>query len=1048
MLSAGYAQVMPGSDASGIIKNVNVPVNLYTGVASVSVPLYELETNNGGNVPISLQYNTTGIKVEEIAGVAGLGWNLLAGGTISRVLRDRPDSHWSFGAPDENSIKETFVLGRSRNHDFEKDLFYFSYPGGSGKFVSFGSSGSSYKTLPESDLKIEFKTVNGIGVTWVITDLGGTKYYFAEHKENYPQNTSEYMRVSSTINNGNYYNEKGHVASWHLLKIEYPNGEFVSFEYVSGGEVIYYNKTYEKRLKKVGNTYTLDGTPVERTVRRRVYPRLLSKITTRKAEVVFSYKGRSDLTNGMALNRMLVKDRITNNTVTTIKFNHSYFNASDSYYKGGTYGTCNDEKCLRLALRSIDINNHRYRTFDYNNNKEFHSTQNYDLYELPPRDSYYYDHWGYFAGGNHHDTYQGEKLYVSHTYNASPYLKGMKRHAVQSSMANMLTKVTYPEGGYTRLAYGYNIKNGGVRIASIEQYDETNTRRSKKRYVYSGSQENNALVPSYIAELSVDNDGSTFADHVFSHAQSHIFDLNGPTSGYRMVEVRDDHLGGYEKHYFVNADDYGTSPSCKTMTYYKHPYGQPDNGNYGVETSYGAHCDYVYPFTTHTLQDYMRGLEKKVEVYDASNVKVQEVESIYGQTPTTSSVMNHNVHFYKQATEGGSGSTWSYYFIESEYEIRNRYVQLDKTIARTYDDAGALASTVETDYDYLTTGTRSLPKKVKTTQKDGNNQLLGMSEQHIYYPENLLSTSSINFGDLFANKTAVLTNMVNQKHMKGVPVYQETREHRPEYGGGVYKITGATLNTFKLQQSGNTGEVCVPHKSYISEFNTPKSTPVTSADMRLTGTTVYNGNGWMTSQTDADNVEIQYAYDSKGYMTSTTTYPGLASENATTTYEYYPLIGLKSVTSEDGSKVEYEYDSRNRLLLTKDENGDIMERYRYKYANESDGPGFNLTVNDQGGDLHMQADLTYSGYSPSSSIEESDYSWVVTGNEVTNIYYDPYDGAYYPDLYDTEPFTLNFTGSGMGSPGLSHTFSNPLLQEMFRWISLLKTPIIPPSMKQ
>ncbi|WP_462249333.1 hypothetical protein [Ekhidna sp.] len=50
------AQVMPSPDAASLIKSINTPVNLYNGVATVSIPLYEATANNGASVPVGLQY--------------------------------------------------------------------------------------------------------------------------------------------------------------------------------------------------------------------------------------------------------------------------------------------------------------------------------------------------------------------------------------------------------------------------------------------------------------------------------------------------------------------------------------------------------------------------------------------------------------------------------------------------------------------------------------------------------------------------------------------------------------------------------------------------------------------------------------------------------------------------------------------------------------------------------------------------------------------------------------------------------------------------------
>jgi hypothetical protein len=125
------AQVMPSPEPAQLIKSINIPVSQYNGVASVSVPLYNVN-GAGGQVPISLDYNTGGIKVSEIASNAGLGWQLNAGGVITRVMRDQPDEVSVFNnGLDDVSIRSHF----KHQQDGEKDIFYFSFPGGGGRFI-------------------------------------------------------------------------------------------------------------------------------------------------------------------------------------------------------------------------------------------------------------------------------------------------------------------------------------------------------------------------------------------------------------------------------------------------------------------------------------------------------------------------------------------------------------------------------------------------------------------------------------------------------------------------------------------------------------------------------------------------------------------------------------------------------------------------------------------------------------------------------------------------------------------------------------------------
>src|ERR1700722_14091171 len=88
LLSTARAQDGPVNmltpEAAAFTKYGNIPVSTYTGTANVSVPLYTIQEGDI-NLPISVNYHTGGIKVQEEATWVGLGWSLDAGGQITRA---------------------------------------------------------------------------------------------------------------------------------------------------------------------------------------------------------------------------------------------------------------------------------------------------------------------------------------------------------------------------------------------------------------------------------------------------------------------------------------------------------------------------------------------------------------------------------------------------------------------------------------------------------------------------------------------------------------------------------------------------------------------------------------------------------------------------------------------------------------------------------------------------------------------------------------------------------------------------------------------------
>ena len=84
--------VPPSPEPASIVKYADVPFNPSSGMAEYEVPFYTLQGREL-NIPIGLRYASSGIKLDEIAGVAGLGWTLQAGGCITRTVVDMPDEY-------------------------------------------------------------------------------------------------------------------------------------------------------------------------------------------------------------------------------------------------------------------------------------------------------------------------------------------------------------------------------------------------------------------------------------------------------------------------------------------------------------------------------------------------------------------------------------------------------------------------------------------------------------------------------------------------------------------------------------------------------------------------------------------------------------------------------------------------------------------------------------------------------------------------------------------------------------------------------------------
>ncbi|MFY0482310.1 hypothetical protein ACI6PS_06850 [Flavobacterium sp. PLA-1-15] len=121
----GVAQDIP-FDATSHIKSYTVsppdvysfekykinPLNHYTGKANVNIPIYTINTGNI-SYPISLNYDTGGIKVDQLASNVGLGWNL-SRTVITRTVNQNNDFNNLGNNKYDNAISTS-------------DPYYYSY---------------------------------------------------------------------------------------------------------------------------------------------------------------------------------------------------------------------------------------------------------------------------------------------------------------------------------------------------------------------------------------------------------------------------------------------------------------------------------------------------------------------------------------------------------------------------------------------------------------------------------------------------------------------------------------------------------------------------------------------------------------------------------------------------------------------------------------------------------------------------------------------------------------------------------------------------------
>ncbi|MBE9488433.1 MAG: hypothetical protein IMY73_04535, partial [Bacteroidetes bacterium] len=208
------------------IKSYNT-VDMSTGKVNVKVPIAVAGTEDI-KVPVELNYITGGIKLRDVASWVGLGWNLSAGGKITRILNRFPDTldgsidsllnakSWTYSTLSKPAIEGNFD-DRVKKKDTQPDIFHFEIPGKSGMFVldSWGNA----STIPYQNIEINYDKTTKY---FEIKDDKGNKYFFQDIEK-----TEIQIPVSDDIARPNIKYE----SAWHLSQIQNIKGDYIFFEY-------------------------------------------------------------------------------------------------------------------------------------------------------------------------------------------------------------------------------------------------------------------------------------------------------------------------------------------------------------------------------------------------------------------------------------------------------------------------------------------------------------------------------------------------------------------------------------------------------------------------------------------------------------------------------------------------------------------------------------------------------------------------------------------------------------------------------------------------
>ena len=234
--------VSPETAALGTYGNIGIEQSC--GKFTFQVPLYTIKAGNF-EMPISLNYGYSGFMVGTLPTKYGLGWNLNAGGVITREVKGLPDDIDTYpykGYLSDNigldyvvnwdnlseAGKQNLVENSARGDwDAEPDKFYISVGNLSASF--YFNENAEAVFIPYRNYSIEiinYSINNSFEDGFILTDDLGNKYYFT--KTETVQKLTEY-----------YF----YISGWHLSSIELANNMEISFEYNQNSFNDYLQKT-------------------------------------------------------------------------------------------------------------------------------------------------------------------------------------------------------------------------------------------------------------------------------------------------------------------------------------------------------------------------------------------------------------------------------------------------------------------------------------------------------------------------------------------------------------------------------------------------------------------------------------------------------------------------------------------------------------------------------------------------------------------------------------------------------------------------------------
>jgi YD repeat-containing protein len=967
------------------------PVSLNAGLVDISIPLWEVKSGSL-SMPISMSFHASGRRADAKPGKLGFGWVLNAGGLITRKVKDFPDEETSLSQYiDKDKITDYALYGEVKNKkiDLERDLFTYSGPVGTGKFVIDGDDEEDEVLIPiphtSSQIK-KYRYVSSQGEEdyfyFEIIDADGNIYIYGRGLDGEPQ--------EEMITNNNYHPNRKYLyvpTAWMLTAI------------ISSSKKDTIEFIYEKERKVVNRTYINDHliafsnfTDNLKKYSVEYFPIKTSKPEVKRESVVSSYKvpqlnkiifknGYVEfISDGDLISSINVKDKEGN---IIRKFGMEY-----SIVKNDIHHSIN-----KMTIYNGRENVEEVYKFDYYNPK---------LWNVENERSQ--DFWGYFNAKGNIDMipYAKDIPYftssANHEYlNFGDISERFKRETNGEAMLlGMIKSITYPTGGKTEFFYEPNVYNnkivGGLRIRQIKNSSNRGV-DEYKTYEYYNGQMPSMLCPDIIQHYMKHEDEICYLynDDIYSrimatrtrytcNVPSHFYDFVSQLVYYGMVvEYRGtkERNIGWTEYFYDDAhfsfptlkQDLSNSYSIKTIDYsscwnkpnlnYVYEYDVDSNLIKLTEMLYGSiKSNTTSPLKNISYAQYVNmvpGCIIKSVLNTSTDYDDDEEEQKQKFDMECTTLHEYSDDITKFWMQGGDrDNVYSYHMLQKNYGIYPMFNYSNYVIG-----TGAKVFMGKTEY--------ICPTNVKCSEygySERKSKMFSTNIKYEYNQETLLPTSKeVTNSDGLVYKTSYkypfnfkdkspYQQMVGRNIQR--PIVEEELFVDNVFMGRKTNTYAQHSNNWNLyvlkktstQKTENAVEdICKHYDKYDERGNLLQATEVGG------GTTTYlwgyNHTYPIAEITDATYDQVigiltsdvvkrlaESDEPSSADLVSLNNLRDRLTRAHITTYTYEKFKGMKSTTDPRGITTYYEYDDFGRLIAVKDLHGNIIKSHEYNYKNK------------------------------------------------------------------------------------------------------------------